>query len=705
MKLSTGDCRSLIGRKVFTNPKPELRILESGFALHLMLCLLLMAARPLEAESITLEGAPTDTGYNVGSVAVVRARVKGASGDPKRYAVFAEIQYVGMTALTNVQMDLLKENKPDEVRYEVGWPIPGDAPAGLYSVVLRVEDRTEHKTVVTQKAPGFAVYKKLVRVSRVTLDKTFYAPGETIQCRVQVENLTDQIMQGLRVEFSNANYPWISTFSGAASLSGQKPENPELGLKVLTEKLTLPPRGEGAIPQMAAGTAQFLQGTQVAVMGAGGPARHYTVPPPETDTYTIAVWNKERTVLYDMQFSPQVIVRDPAHTLPKPYSRNYTHPYNDQIDFKKYREFYAPEQLSSVILVDREHTLYRPGDEFAPNMQVKVGGADTLRATIRDLRGRQFEGKSSTRAHAVLWSIPKDATPGVYSVTFAALGRDGKTEAETGTDLAVNNLPASVLVFCPHEDDEHPYAGLIRAAVEAGIPIKVVFFTGGDVGECERYFNQPCGPNEAREFGTVRMEESAEALEHIGLARDQVIFLGLPDGGSGAIWSEHQKIENPFMSVYLASDHAPYESIFKANLPYARDAVIGAVKEIIADFHPALIATPHPDERHTDHRTANWFVVKACQELLNENRIDPKTVILADQAYGAGGFKPAPYKYEKWPVYLSGEVAALKQEMSWIYQSQDGNLAEGTKKTFAELQREEVHYRIVDWQEHAGWNE
>jgi len=76
-----------------------------------------MAARPLEAESITLEGAPTDTGYNVGSVAVVRARVKGASGDPKRYAVFAEIQYVGMTALTNVQMDLLKENKPDELRY------------------------------------------------------------------------------------------------------------------------------------------------------------------------------------------------------------------------------------------------------------------------------------------------------------------------------------------------------------------------------------------------------------------------------------------------------------------------------------------------------------------------------------------------------------------------------------------------------------
>jgi LmbE family N-acetylglucosaminyl deacetylase len=682
------------------------------------LCLMLMVVRSLPAESITLEGAPADTGYNVGSVAVVRATLKGVSGDPKRYALFAEIQYVGMTALTNVQMDLLKDSKAGELNYEVGWPIPGDAPTGLYSVLLRVEDRTEHKLIATQKVPGFAAYKKLVRISRFTLDKTFYVPGETIQCAVPVENLSDPIMKDLRVEFSNANYPWISTFSGEASLSGQKEQNPELDLRVLTDRLTLPPRREVAIPQMSAGKARFLQGTQVAVMGAGGPARHYTVPPPETDTYTIAVWNKERTVLFDMQFSPQVIVRDPAQTLPKPYSRNYTHPYNQDIDFKKYREFYAPGQISSEIRLDQGHTLYRPGDRVVVKARLaKVGRPKeqvaTLDFSITDPAGKQvysfswadFPTSNQGDVGLKAWTVPVSAPPGTYSEALSTRDIRGNTLAQATTEIAVNKLPASVLVFCPHEDDEHPYAGLIRAAVEAGIPIRVMFFTGGDVGECERYFDHPCGPNEAREFGMVRMEESTEALEHIGLTRDKVTFLGLPDGGSGAIWSEHQRIENPFMSVYLASDHAPYENIFRPNLAYARDAVIDAVKQIIVDFHPALIATPHPDERHTDHRTANWFVVKACQELLKENRVDANTVILADQAYGAGGFKPAPYKYEKWPVYLSGEVAALKQEMSWIYQSQDGNLAEGTKKTLAELPREEVHYRIVDWGEHAGWNE
>jgi LmbE family N-acetylglucosaminyl deacetylase len=293
----------------------------------------------------------------------------------------------------------------------------------------------------------------------------------------------------------------------------------------------------------------------------------------------------------------------------------------------------------------------------------------------------------------------------VYSVTVITSGNDPGSHAQTTMEVAVNHLPNSLLVFCPHEDDEHAYAGLIRAAVEAGIPVRVVIFTGGDVGACERYYSKGCGPNEAREFGMVRMEESAEALEHIGLTRDKLSFMGLPDGGSGEIWFHHIKVSDPFLSIYLATDHAPYENILQPNLPYARDAVISLTKQIITGFHPAMIALSHPDERHVDHRTANWFVIKACQALLAERQIDPATIILADQVYGAGGFKAAPYKYEPAPVFLSGEAAALKQEMSWIYQSQDGNLSEGMKKSFAELPRQEMHYRIVDWQEHAGWNE
>ncbi len=686
-----------------------------------LLCVFFLVPKPLRAQSISVEGAPADTGFNVGSVAAIEATVKGVTDDASRYAAFADIQYVGTASVTSVQMGWQAGNTAGEARYEASWPIPSDAPTGLYSVTVHVEDRSSQKVLATQKLRGFAAYKKLVRIARARLDKTFYRPGEPIQCEIVLENLTDGDMKDLKVEFSNANYPWISLFSGKPNLRGAQSENPELGLRVLRDHLNIPARREATIPMMPAGTAAFLQGTQVAVLGAGGPARHEKVPPPEVDQYTIAIWNAERTVLYDMQFSPQAIVRTPDSDLPKPYSHNFTHPYNSDIDFKKYREFYAPGEISPALEVDHARTLFRPGEHVTVKATLKNPSDQgwngiELRAEVLDssskrvhestlLSGLNLSRGETRDVQADAWTVPASFAPGIYILKLSLEDSHGKPVATTKTEIAINVLPASLLVFCPHEDDEHAYAGLIRAAVEAGIPVGVVVFTGGDVGACERYYSKPCGPNEAREFGLVRMEETAEALEHIGLRRDKLTFLGLPDGGSGAIWSQNIHASNPFLSIYLACDHAPYENVLKPNLPYARDAVIELVKQIIVDFRPAMIATPHPDERHVDHRTTNWFVIKACQEFLREQRIDPQTTVLADQSYGAGGFNPAPYRYEKATVYLSGEAAALKQEMSWIYQSQDGNLNEGMRRTFAELPREEIHYRIVDWHEHAGWNE
>lgn len=53
----------------------------------------------------------------------------------------------------------------------------------------------------------------------------------------------------------------------------------------------------------------------------------------------------------------------------------------------------------------------------------------------------------------------------------------------------------------------------------------------------------------------------------------------------------------------------------------------------------------------------------------------------------------------------SGEAAARGQEATWYYQSQDGNHFQGALQTFDQLPREEVHWQILDWPEHEGWNE
>ncbi|HUI43794.1 MAG TPA: hypothetical protein VL523_17680, partial [Terriglobia bacterium] len=273
---------------------------------------------------VSVQGAPVDPGYNIGSTAVIRATLSGAT-NPAAFAVFAEVQYAGASSSATVE---LRHQAGAGLTYEGRWPIPANAATGLYTVALRVEGRSSHKVAASAKAPGFVAYRKQLQITRVALDKSFYAPGERIRCEVAIDNLTGKPLTGLRVEFSNENYPWISTFSGQANAAAKMEVNPALGLVVLRRSLDIPARGHAALPMQAAGTAAFLQGSQVAIMGAGGPARHETVASPEVDRYTIAVWDHERKDLLDMQFSPQVVVREPGRALPKPYSRNYTHPYN-----------------------------------------------------------------------------------------------------------------------------------------------------------------------------------------------------------------------------------------------------------------------------------------------------------------------------------------------------------------------------------------
>ena len=313
-------------------------------------------------------------------------------------------------------------------------------------------------------------------------------------------------------------------------------------------------------------------------------------------------------------------------------------------------------------------------------------------------------GESSAKIRARFTTSP-DAS-GLYRVEAKATSPSGDALAQETLELGVNPLPKSILIFCAHEDDEGGYSGLARAAVENHIPIHYVYFTSGDAGSCDVYYQHSCGPADALNFGELRMDEVRASLGHLGVSRDDILFVGLPDGASGQIWYDHVKADDPFLDPLLATDHAPYQGLVAPNLSYARDAVVETAKELISKYKPQVIATPHPGSvGHIDHIVNNYFVVKALQALAREGAVSSKLMLLVDPVNNPKEQPKTPYHYSDLTLHVSGDAAALAQEAWWYYQSQGGNRQEGTIKPFDKLQRTEKFRQLLDWNEHEGWNE
>jgi LmbE family N-acetylglucosaminyl deacetylase len=646
----------------------------------------------------TLKAVTDNLSYNVGSE--VRLKVilpPSEQFHSTPFDISANIRYAGEEKFfqeksIEIAARVSPGGKETATGYHTLWKIPDDVRTGRYEVDAVLTDSQSHEALlVARRVASFSVYRKLVKIERILLDRTFYTPGDAVACKVELRNLTGRTIGNLRVEFSERYWPWTAQTSERA------------GIDVVTigEGLSLPAGGEQCLQSAKAAVAKQMQ-------------------QPSVQQYAVVVWDHERKDIYDIAFSPEVFIQPAGISEPKPYPLQYLYPNLDAVNVTNYRHFYPPSQDSAAIHIDREHTMFPSGGEAPLRFSVRNPTDQpwrgvTIRARLLDPQGKEVAARQiaagvnldpgpSTLAEETSFALPADRS-GIFRAQVQAKDTLGETLATGAVELAANPLPRSILIFCAHQDDEGAHGGIIRAAVENHIPIHVVYFTSGDAGSCDRYYEHSCRPDEALNFGALRMEEARRSLGHLGVASENIYFLGLPDGGSGQIWYDHIEASNPYLSVLLASEHAPYEGVAQPNLPYARQAVVEAAKRFIREFQPEVIYTGHPDERHVDHRTNNWFVVKALQELLREGAVRPGLVLLTDQVYGPGPQAHAPYHYQKHVLSVSGDAMTLAQEAQWFYQSQSGNRALGHLRTFDQLRREEVHWQILDWKDHEGWNE
>ena len=621
--------------------------------------------------------------YNAGSDVLVRLAVASGSVEtgstgPKAAVV---IRYAGEPR--PVATSALASSVANA--YVKIWHIPESARTGRYEIAL------EPAGAVAIRSTSFTVYRKLVGIEEIALDKTFYTSGDLVGVTTKVRNLGARTLSGLRVEFSDRYWPWIGGPAARARAS----------VVVLATNAKLAP-----------GAEQSFRSSRAAVAPQ--------VTEPTVHQYGVVVWDRDNQGVLAIAFSPLVIIHPVAGDGPQVYPSQFMFQRLNQVNVTAYRHFYPPAFDSAAIQFDHAHTMFpagaQAGIKFTLQNPTSMAWHNlTLRARLRGPDGSATQEQTvaesldlrpggSAIEKSVTFELP--SSPGHYRAEVEILQDSGPRLSTNYLELAVNPLPKSVLLFAAHEDDEGSWMGLIRAAAENHVPIRFVYFTSGDAGSCDLYYQHSCDSEQATRFGSIRMDEVRAALGHLGVPRDDIYFLGLPDGGSGMIWYDHLKTSDPFLDPLLGVDHAPYDGLVIPNLAYDRQSVVDAVKQLILKFRPEVVITAHPQqETHVDHVVANYFVTKALQDLRAAGAGVETIKVLVDRVYNPKEAPPTPYHYAGRSLYVSGETSALAQEAGWYHQSQGGNRAIGHLRDFDQLPRTVSCREILDWNEHAGWNE
>lgn len=192
--------------------------------------------------------------------------------------------------------------------------------------------------------------------------------------------------------------------------------------------------------------------------------------------------------------------------------------------------------------------------------------------------------------------------------------------------LPVTTNEARILVIAPHCDDETlGCGGIIRNVLEAGGQVMVVVMTNGDgftFGAEEQFHRLFLTNADYIQSGYDRQFEFLRAVQRLGISESQVVFLGYPDRGLRAIWADHWDNSQPYQSRYTGRDYSPYNNSYRPNAPYAGEAVLADIEQIIREFKPTVIFSPHPADEHPDH-AATWAFMAAVATKVNNSGVLP----------------------------------------------------------------------------------
>ena len=179
-----------------------------------------------------------------------------------------------------------------------------------------------------------------------------------------------------------------------------------------------------------------------------------------------------------------------------------------------------------------------------------------------------------------------------------------------------------ILILAPHPDDEVlGCAGIIQQAVALRLPLRIAFLTDGDNNEWSfLVYRKHFVVRRAalQRMGLVRADEAIAAARVLGVAPEQLTFLGYPDFGTLKMWKSHWGDRPPFQSMLTRVTAVPYHNALRPGAPYTGDDILRDLTTLIRDVKPTKIFVSHPGDHAPDHASLYLFTQVALWDLAGE---------------------------------------------------------------------------------------
>lgn len=179
-----------------------------------------------------------------------------------------------------------------------------------------------------------------------------------------------------------------------------------------------------------------------------------------------------------------------------------------------------------------------------------------------------------------------------------------------------------LLIVAPHPDDDVIGAGgLIQEAVRLNIPVKIVYLTNGDSNSLAFLYYKKwpvLTSGSALEMGKLRRNEAVEAAGHLGLKKEDLVFLGYPDFGTLNMIKKYWRSAKPFRSILTRVSQVPYPLSSSYQTPYRPENILNDFKKLLKDFQPTKVFVTHPADDNPDHQAAFLFLQAAVWSLDQE---------------------------------------------------------------------------------------